>query len=188
MMFAFIGEKNLNFGALAKIEPASEKEVEDMIRKTRLRINARCMDLLDIVEAPGTDAYFQNKVEFLHRTVRDFMEELKMREKLKEWLGKDKKSGEFDPCRYISQAIVAQIKRAPIRRQYLSAGYGPITELAEQFRSFEVDVMALGSQGVQDDLKREFARAMNERRPNGLQASFEEDLFATGDSGLKGLR
>jgi hypothetical protein len=186
MMFAFIEEKNPNFGALAKIEPASEKEVEDLRRKTRLRINARCTDLLDIVEAPRTDAYFQNKVEFLHRTVRDFMKELKTREKLKEWLGKDKECGEFDPCRYISQAIVAQIKRAPTRRQYLSAGEGPITELAEQFRSFEVDIMALGSQGVQDDLKKEFARAVNERRPNGPQASFEEDLFATRDSGLKG--
>jgi hypothetical protein len=77
IMFAFIEETNPNFGALAKMEPASETEVEDLRHKTRLRINARCTDLLDIVEAPRTDTYFQNKVDFLHRTVRDFIEEPK---------------------------------------------------------------------------------------------------------------
>jgi hypothetical protein len=175
IMFAFIEEKNPNFGTLAKIEPASDTEVEDLRRKTRLRINARCTDLLDIIESPRTDVYFQNKVEFLHRTVRDFMEERKTKNRLKEWLPGDKGGGTFDPGQYICQSIVAQIKRAPTRRQYLSAGEGPITELALQFRFFETDVMASGSQGIQDDLRKEFVRAVNERGPNGPQASFEAD-------------
>jgi hypothetical protein len=52
VMFAFIEEKNPNFGALNAIEPASEMQVEDMIRKTQRRLNARCTDLLDIIESP----------------------------------------------------------------------------------------------------------------------------------------
>lgn len=101
IMFAFIEEENPNFGALAKIDPASETEIGDLRHATRLRINARCTDLLDIIEAPRTDAYFQNKVDFLHRTVRDFIEEPETKKRLKQWLSKDKKGANFDPCRYV---------------------------------------------------------------------------------------
>lgn len=101
MMFAFIEEQNFNFGALNAIEPASEMQVEDMIRKTQRRVNARCTDLLDIIESPKIDAYFQYKVDFLHRTVRDFIEESKTKKRLQEWLSKDKQGETFDASRYI---------------------------------------------------------------------------------------
>jgi hypothetical protein len=66
------------------------------------------------------------------------------------------------------------VKQAPTRRQYLGAGEGPLAELAEQFRSLEIDFLAWGPQGIQDDLKREFMRATNEGRHKGSKASFEE--------------
>ena len=175
ILFAFIEEKNPDFGALAKTEPASETEVEHLRRQTRLRINARCTDLLDITETPRTDAYFQNKVEFLHRTVRDFMKEPKTKDRLSRWLSKDTKGVNFDPRQYICQATVAQVKRAPIRKQYLWAGEGPITELADQFYIYTSSSITLGAQEVQNHLGQEFMKAMKERGHTISKTSFEAD-------------
>lgn len=66
------------------------------------------------------------------------------------------------------------IKRAPTRRHFLWAGQGPIAELAEEFCSFETDIMAWRPQGVQTDLKREFTRAITEGEHKALKESFEE--------------
>jgi hypothetical protein len=105
--------------------------------------------------------------------VRDFIEEPKTKKRLQEWLSKDKKGETFDASRYICQAIVAQVKRAPTRKEYLSVGEGPITELAEEFHSLETDILGWGPHGVQEDLKKEFRRAMTARQVKILKPSFE---------------
>ena len=59
------------------IEPLNDREAEDFqIRATRC-INAWCRDLLEVHQLPADknagDTFLYHKVDFLHRTVRDFL-------------------------------------------------------------------------------------------------------------------
>lgn len=188
MMFAFLWEKNPNFGVLANIEPASETEVEHLRHILRLQINARCTDLLDIIETSEVDAYFQLKVAFLHRTVREYIQRRETKKRLEEWLGKDDGGGQFDPYQYMCQAIIAQTKRAPTRKQFLSAGIGPIAELAGEFRSLENNVLFWRSQAARGDLKKAFVRALSEHNYDDSKNLIEENPeICRSDSGWEAI-
>lgn len=71
------------------------------LEQTKKRVNARCQDLLETVDCPPaqsissnqfTDAYHGSKVDFLHRTVSDFLRTPEMKALLKEHAGEG-----FDP-------------------------------------------------------------------------------------------
>jgi hypothetical protein len=173
VMFAFLWENSPNFGVQAKIEPASKADVERLGRILRAKINARCTDLLDIIRAPGAEAYFELKVAFLHRTVREYMERSDTKRTLAQWLSDDE-SKHFDPHEYIGHAVVAQIKHAPKKKPFhFSADMGPMARL---YLQFQTNMPFCKSQGMGGDLRREFVRVMGEHGCDGLIKEEFRDL------------
>ena len=176
MMFNFLREQDPNFGVSADIKPASEIEVKELRHNLQLQINARCTDLLDIIKTRDIDAYFQLKVAFLHRTVREYIQRKETKKRLEEWLRDDSVGWQFDPFQYMCQAIIAQIKRAPAKKQFLYPGIGPIADLVGEFRSLENNVLFWRSQAARSDIKEAFVRALSEHKYDESRYLSEEDL------------
>ena len=81
------------------ISPLSEGEMEMLQNQCRRRVNARCGGLLDVKSG---------SVEFLHRTVRDFL----FTREMSDYLGTKTKPG-FSPNLSTLRAYVATLKRSP---------------------------------------------------------------------------
>jgi hypothetical protein len=84
------------------------------------RLNACCKGLLEVQSVEhrgGTEDFFYLKVDFLHRTVRDFLRDPDMQNMLGKWVGTD-----FDANIAICQALIAQVKTAPQDRIYFQTG------------------------------------------------------------------
>jgi hypothetical protein len=132
LMFSYLWEHNPQFGTVLETKPYQLRHISRMKDDLRVQINARCTDLLDIVKDSKVHIMWECKVAFLHRTVRDYMRSLEAREILGRWLGFSKADTGFNPDAYICQSLVAQIKRAPLKPQYLS-DQGTISQLVKQF-------------------------------------------------------
>lgn len=53
----------------------SELDIQETQKRTKIRLNTRCRDLLEVVHSRASNSLMDHKVEFLHRTVRDFFVE-----------------------------------------------------------------------------------------------------------------
>jgi hypothetical protein len=100
----------------------------------RKRLNACCKGLLEVHfydssnyhdSTLASSVLFNWKVDFLHRTVRDFLILPGMQTMLGEWAGDD-----FNADQVICEAILCQIKSAPQEEEYFTKD-GPIWKFAE---------------------------------------------------------
>lgn len=83
----------------------------------RVHINDRCRDLLH-VKGEQTIGLYRNRLEFLHRTARDFFRDTYY-EELERAAG-----AEFTPAKSIVQMYLAMLKIHPLRHRYLrDAGF-----------------------------------------------------------------
>ncbi|KAK0616630.1 small s protein [Immersiella caudata] len=111
--YSFIGENDpaCPTGACT---PWSEDECVMRARTAEVRIKVRCPDLLRIVatiEAPRTaQEMIGNRVDYLHRTVRDFLALEETQKRLRRSMTAD-----FDAGVYICNSLLAQIKGAAPR-------------------------------------------------------------------------
>jgi hypothetical protein len=106
----------------SEIQSFTEEEVIHTSQMMRKYVNARCKDLLEVTgcdEAgimyesqfdvlPPTDTYVRYRVDFLHRTVRDFL-----RTKDVYNLLQDRTAESFDPRIALCRMLLAQIKGIP---------------------------------------------------------------------------
>ena len=79
-----------------------------MLKEQRKFLNARCKDLLEITEVPeaeSTPLFLKYKVDFLHRTVRDFLTTSEIYDSLKK-----KAASCFSARKALCRAHLAQIK------------------------------------------------------------------------------
>lgn len=109
----------------AEIRPLSKAEIMATYETIPRRVNARCKDLLEVNIYDDSDLFFKYQVDFLHKTVRDFLKTTHMREMLTSWAPKD-----FEPKTSLCKALLAQLKSLPMNSQYLSK-YEDVFEVIE---------------------------------------------------------
>ncbi|KAJ3460136.1 hypothetical protein MRS44_011003 [Fusarium solani] len=113
-VYSFIGDDDLLFEGDPK--PWSEQDCIHKSRTTEDRLKVRCPDLIMIQGNPSTMTMAQrmtkHQVEFLHRTVKDFLSLEDTQKMLR-----DRTKEPFDPTRpmkFISKALLAHIRGAKI--------------------------------------------------------------------------
>ncbi|KAI1428998.1 hypothetical protein F5Y12DRAFT_587095 [Xylaria sp. FL1777] len=64
-----------NYALYLSIDEVSALDIQETQNRTKIRLNSRCRDLLEVVHDETENSFMSDKVEFLHRTVRDFFVE-----------------------------------------------------------------------------------------------------------------
>lgn len=90
----------------APITPWNQNEARKVCEKTRTRVLVRCTDLLEIDPITGDSRPKDSRVNFLHRTVYDFLETPEIQNMLIARAGRD-----FDANRHLYNANLSLIKR-----------------------------------------------------------------------------
>ncbi len=131
-------KKDPDYAFKLKTRPLSDAEIEGIYETIQTRLNARCRDLLEVNTDPNADLYFRYKVDFLHRTVRDFLKTPHMLRMLASWTDKD-----FDAKQSLCRALLAQIKSLPMKARYLSK-QGDLFELVSDFMHYSHEIEKAG--------------------------------------------
>jgi hypothetical protein len=128
MTYSFVDEEDPDFALLLPFSPMAENEKLDRLRRMKIRLNAQCNGLLECVSTPKSrelDSLLEGdsqrlnhdhfispvflsqayRVEFLHRTVRDFIATKDMALTLRSRCG-----GDFKPEVSICRAVLAELK------------------------------------------------------------------------------
>ncbi|KAL0943905.1 uncharacterized protein CTRU02_201792 [Colletotrichum truncatum] len=108
-------EKSLLDGRLGPF--LSSNECDSKCVSMTHRLSGRCCGLIHIVDT-GLSPPYCHRVEFVHKTVQDFLSEQETLVDLR------KLSGEFDTRRTLALGILAIVKHSPLRRTELSANHG----------------------------------------------------------------
>lgn len=89
------------------LRPLEIRDLYDRIEDVKIRINGRYMGLLEmsVLEDTRPKPYVQLKVDFLHRTVTDFLKTTEIRRTFTSWQHED-----FEPDLAICKASLAEIK------------------------------------------------------------------------------
>lgn len=137
MSYWYIDQEDPELAMKLEVQPLSMQKTNSRLKQMRKRLNACCKGLLEVqfYDSKNTDdsslsssVLFNWKVDFLHRTVRDFLMIPEMQNLLKEWAGTA-----FDTDIAICQALLAQIKTAPQEEDYFKVG-GPVSNFVRAFR------------------------------------------------------
>jgi len=126
----FIDQDDPDFLRNLKLGPVEKKINDVRLAQMQKRLNACCKGLLEvqlITPKELRSEFFYLKVDFLHRTVRDFLRIPDMQTMLDKWVGED-----FDANTAICEALLAQVKTAPQERFYFQS-HGPITGIINMF-------------------------------------------------------
>ncbi|KAL8857713.1 MAG: hypothetical protein Q9178_005748 [Gyalolechia marmorata] len=143
-------EEDISFGLATKSQPLDAHEYTQRVKITSRRIKARCTDLLEVRA---------NRVNYLHRTVYEFLDLPDTRRILYERAGND-----FDADIYLCNAMLYQIKTLPAAggNRYLQQ---PIGDLVNNFMFYAegLDFRTKLDHRLLDDLIRpvEFYRRLN---------------------------
>ena len=110
LTYSFLDEENLDAMATAEVNPFIAKDISSRRDDMRGRLNGRCKGLLEVVSGGTHEDNYANqirlpKVDFLHRTVRDFLLTKDGQNMLSENL-----SPGFEPQTLLCKAFLAQLK------------------------------------------------------------------------------
>ena len=113
LTYSFLDEEDPDFAMNIEIEPLGRKEIDRRHDDMRRRLDGRCKGLLEVNRAnqqpwPNINGFFTFKVEFLHRTVRDFLLTKDMQKMLQENLPEG-----FSAQKQLIKAFIAQLKTLP---------------------------------------------------------------------------
>jgi hypothetical protein len=132
--FLDMDEEDPNFALDMEIQPLSIDEVHSRQAEMKSRLNGRCKGLLEVCADEDPD--FANRepampsqyhVDFLHRTVRDFLLTKDMQELLADWT-----AAGFDANLAICRTILAEIKSFRLKPGHLMR-FGALSKLVEDF-------------------------------------------------------
>ncbi|KAE8441277.1 hypothetical protein EG329_005543 [Mollisiaceae sp. DMI_Dod_QoI] len=94
----------------APINPLSHSEVNGILERIRKNLNARCKDLIEVNLVLDTSANIhRHTVDFLHRTVRDFLMTKDMQNMLSDMM-----PSVFDANKILCRVLLAEFKSCPI--------------------------------------------------------------------------
>lgn len=111
MTYSFLDEENLDAAMSAPVHRLTEQEIESRQADMRRRLSGRCKGLLEVSSGGNStggllpENFHKFKVDFLHRTVRDFLITKDMQDMLAENLRPD-----FEPKSCLCMAILAHVK------------------------------------------------------------------------------
>lgn len=105
---AFYDEQDPEFGMKPRTKIWRKDDLDKLYEKMRKRVNARCVDLVEVTIGEGTQEVSPFKVEFVHKTVRDFLETKDIQGVLAERQGLG-----LDADTYLCQAYLVQMKHMP---------------------------------------------------------------------------
>ena len=116
MTYAMVDELEIDpsYALNLGIQQMSSAEIISKHSDMKLRINARCKDLLEVtpVSYKSSPSFYDYKVDFLHRTVRDF---LHLKE-IYEWVLRNVSCG-FNVDQILCAAFLAQVKTVPVQKK-----------------------------------------------------------------------
>jgi hypothetical protein len=151
MTYSILDDEDLiNRAISSKTQPMTTSELEGRYRIMKKRLNARCQDLLEVTTlakatpasahqwiipggnsvcterrygcSPAPEDFFIYRVDFLHRTVRDFLETKDMQD-----LFANRLPESFDPIKSLCASFLQQIKSCPVGQGYSKSG--PLVDL-----------------------------------------------------------
>ncbi|KAJ4176077.1 hypothetical protein NW767_015565 [Fusarium falciforme] len=131
----FMGNQGPSDALTLEPNPLSPQKLNQRFKAVKTQLNACCKGLLEVQDLPPraeeaslpSIVLFNRKVNFLHRTVRDFLLLDDTQRILQRWY-----SPAFDPHESICRALLADIKVAPVGREYWGGG-GPVSRLCDLF-------------------------------------------------------
>jgi hypothetical protein len=106
--FSFLDEEDPNFAFNLKVEPMGDEEVISRREEIERRLDGRCKGLLEVMQSGNSHTFSEYRVEFLHRTVRDFLLTKDMQHVLEERVGPT-----FHPRKSLCKAFLAELKTVP---------------------------------------------------------------------------
>ena len=95
--------KDTEYAINMHISPISSSSAHDAFRTWRKRLNSRCKDLLEVNTRDSETTFLKYKVDFLHRTVRDFLQDNYQPEVRK-------RASRFNPVGSLCKIMVALVK------------------------------------------------------------------------------
>jgi hypothetical protein len=125
--FLDMDEEDTNFALDMEIQPLSIDEIDSRHAEMKSRLNGRCKGLLEVCDNEDPALPFRYHVDFLHRTVRDFLLTKDMQKLLADWT-----AASFDANLAICRTILAEIKSLRPEPWYLE-NLGPLSNLIEDF-------------------------------------------------------
>ncbi|KAH0536562.1 hypothetical protein FGG08_006570 [Glutinoglossum americanum] len=139
LAFEFLDKEreNPDYALKAQIIPYQDPEIRSIYEKTKKRLNARCRDLLEVNIDSSEVSFLMYKVDFLHRTVRDFfLQTNAMEEILKGGVAAD-----FDARMSLCRVMLALTKALPMERGFgleLKLMFSLVGELMYYAREIEI--------------------------------------------------
>ncbi|KAI1112416.1 hypothetical protein F5Y14DRAFT_272241 [Nemania sp. NC0429] len=117
----FMGDEDSDYPIKLERKKLSIGQLNKRMKQMKKRLNAYSKGLLEVQEPPSKDEedslpssiYFKRSVNFLHRTVRDYLNLDRTRQMLRKWC-----SPNFDADEAICKALVAQINSSPEGNEY----------------------------------------------------------------------
>jgi hypothetical protein len=103
-----LGEADPDFAIHANVEPIAFEELQIREEDMERRLDGRCKGLLEVTKCSG--GFPEHKVDFLHRTVRDFLLMKHMQVILSERTHRD-----FNPRLSLCNTFLAQMKATSTR-------------------------------------------------------------------------
>lgn len=148
-------------------KPLSVQQVNKRLKDTVKRLNAACKGLLEVrhVDNASTQGdsislpssiFFDNKVGFLHRTVREYLMLDDTRSILAEW-----SSADFEPHSTICKILLAQIKLSPLQQEYSSR----VLHLRELFGDHFAEIPPGKRRSAASNLHQDLARFTQPLQP-----------------------
>jgi hypothetical protein len=135
MSYWFIGNQSPADVLSLESSPLPPQKVNQRFKDARKQLSACCKGLLEVQDLPARTEesslpsiiIFNRRVNFLHRTVRDFLLLEDTQKILQKWY-----SPTFDTHESICQGLLAIIKISPLDREYWGDG-GPVSRLRNFF-------------------------------------------------------
>jgi len=132
------GEEDPEYAFKEKVKPLSIEQLTYMEDQMKRRLQARCKGLLEVHEDSYPHRCLRYRVDFLHRTVRDYLLTPDMQKMLKTRLPEN-----FETRILFCKALLAQLKTADFEATPTSVAYS---------RDLVEDLMFYGAQIERDDL------------------------------------
>lgn len=127
MTYAMVDELEINpsYALNLEIERMSSADIDSKHSVMKFRINARCMDLLEVTPVSNkfSPSFYDYRVDFLHRTVRDF---LHLKE-IHEWVLENISCG-FNVNQSLCAAFLAQFKTVSVRQEDGDGQLSPLVD------------------------------------------------------------
>ena len=168
MLYWFMDQQDpVEYAMRLAPRPLSMQATNLHLKQIRKRLNACCKGLLEVQFYDTADAaesslsssvLFNWKVDFLHKTAKEFLVSEKMQEQLNEWAPADS-----DPHMSICSAVFAQIKSAPREEEYWRPE-GPVGRLHALFRRHAAAVDGVRSTELCRSLELDLERIVEDQR------------------------